>query len=78
MSIEGIRKIPFPSKKVYKRVRGRTSGQSLPEENFIEYPPRDCPGSVPGKIFLPLGITCGQVFYFFGEARKSAVYQRRD
>ena len=32
--------VPFLSKKVYKRVRGWTLGQSLPVYNFLEYPPR--------------------------------------
>ena len=33
------KRVHFLSKMVYKRVRGWTSGQSLPVENFLEYPP---------------------------------------
>ena len=29
---------------VYKRVRGWTSGQSLPAKTFVEYPPPPPPG----------------------------------
>ena len=40
MSIEGARKLSaLCSKIVYKRVRGKTSGRSLPVQNFLEYPP---------------------------------------
>ena len=43
MSIEGIRKrLPHSRKMVYKlikRVRGWTSGQSLPVSTFVEYSP---------------------------------------
>ena len=34
----------FSQKMVYKRVRGWTSGRSLPVYNFFEYPPPLSPG----------------------------------
>ena len=41
--------VPFLKKKmVYKRVRGWNSGQSLPVENYFEYPP-----PLPREITLP-------------------------
>ena len=37
--MESIQKgVPFLSKMVFKRVRGWTLGQSLPEKNFVVYP----------------------------------------
>ena len=38
--------VPFSWKMVYKRVRGWTSGRSLPAWKFVEYPPGACVASV--------------------------------
>ena len=40
--MEGIpaKGVPFPSKMGYKRVKGLTSGRSLPAQKFVECPPR--------------------------------------
>ena len=38
--------VPFSWKTVYKRVRGWTSGRSLPAWKFVEYPPGACVASV--------------------------------
>ena len=53
--LEGIRKgIAFLSKRVFERVRGWTSGRSLPALNFVQYlppppPPPPCPSLVPDE-----------------------------
>ena len=40
LSMKGIGEmVPFPSKMIYKRVRGWTLGRRLPILNFLVYPP---------------------------------------
>ena len=46
--------VPFLSKMVLKRVRGRTSGRSLPVLKFVQYPPPPL-GSLLLFLILPLG-----------------------
>ena len=38
-SKQGLKGVPFSCKMVYKRVRGWTSGWSLPVLTFVEYTP---------------------------------------
>ena len=48
--------VPFLSKKVYNRVRGQTSEQSLPISNFFEQPPPHPPGTLaePETVFYSM------------------------
>ena len=38
------------AKLVYKRVRGWTSGRSLPELNFVKYPPPPTPRAIAVRV----------------------------
>ena len=55
----------FSAKMVYKRVRGWTSGRSLPVLNFVKYPPSPPSGASASRLWLSLWCFSIFVTYYF-------------